>query len=327
MTACAHLSGGYDAAGSLLASVEMLDLRPVLQRGGDGDDHGRQASSHELLGMGTTERESREHAKPASATALLRWVSCGRMAHARDGFACGELPDGRVLVAGGTHYPFGVVEAGLRTAEIFDPSVLLEVMLPPPHRDAGDRGLYGDSAAPAAADSGSGSGSQEIGHAYGSYGSHSSGRSRYGQAQSTQRLARKAAREAAARAWKPLPAMTEGHGYAAGCVLADGRFLCCGGVDPEGVPSAVAEVYSPASNSWERIAPLLSPARDHKLCAVPGGVLLCVVGGMAPHLYDEESDTWHRLAGDGGTGDDKPVAKTRGHSTRFNPLLLTTLPL
>lgn len=40
----------------------------------------------------------------------------------RDGFAIGQLDDGRVIVAGGTHYPFGVVESGLRTAEMWVPT-------------------------------------------------------------------------------------------------------------------------------------------------------------------------------------------------------------
>lgn len=44
------------------------------------------------------------------------------IAQARDGFAIGQLDDGRVIVAGGTHYPFGVVESGLRTAEMWLPT-------------------------------------------------------------------------------------------------------------------------------------------------------------------------------------------------------------
>ena len=50
----------------------------------------------------------------------LRMTCC--IGQGRDGFAIGQLDDGRVIVAGGTHYPFGVVESGLRTAEMWVPT-------------------------------------------------------------------------------------------------------------------------------------------------------------------------------------------------------------
>jgi len=132
-------------------------------------------------------------------------------------------------------------------------------------------------------------------------------------------------------------------GYCAGCRMADNRFMVSGGYDPQGVPSSKVEAYNPATFEWEPLADLPRPARDHKMCAVPGvdplralhpaaallwhnwvptctmrcscvacvsiagGVLLTKVGGGAM-LYDAESDHWHAI--------------TQDDPTRFQPLLL-----
>ena len=290
------MMGGYDEQGSLLASVELLDLRPVLRQAGmrHASEPLRSTSAGRRRDEAASAGRGRQPTAAAAARAL-RWTNTGRMAHARDGFAHGELPDGRVIIAGGTHYPFGVVESGLRTAEIFNPATLV----PQPFSPAPTK----------------------IGPA------------REKQL-SIERQRAKEAREAAAKAWAKLPSMSEGHGYCAGCVTIGGRFLVSGGYDAAGAPTAIAELFDPASNSWQRIAPLCSPARDHRMCAVPGGVLLCVVGGGAVQLYDEDSNTWLRLAKEqreveverASTGAQEAVSTAECSSTRrYHPLLLTTI--
>ena len=88
--------------------------------------------------------------------------------------------------------------------------------------------------------------------------------------------------------------------------MADNRFMVSGGYDPQGVPSRKVEAYNPVTFEWDKLADLPRAARDHKMCAVPGGVLLTTVGGGAM-LYDADSDHWHVVSQD--------------DSTRFQPLL------
>lgn len=193
---------GYDKGGSLIKSAELLHQKAP-------------PSAHGL--------EPRKFGE---------WKSAGKLSAGRDGFAVGQLEDGRVIVAGGTHYPFGVVESGLKTAEMYVP---------------------------------------------------------------------------ASKSWQKLPSMNEGHGYCAGCRMADGRFMVSGGYDPQGVPSTKVEAYNPETFGWDALADLPRPARDHKMCAVPGGVLLTTVGGGAM-LYDVETDHWNNVS--------------RDDKTRFQPLML-----
>ena len=160
------------------------------------------------------------------------WKDAGKLSGGRDGFAVGQLADGRVVVAGGSHYPFGVVEAGLKTAEIWEPQ---------------------------------------------------------------------------RNVWSALPSMRWAHGYCSGCLMNDGRFMVSGGVDQKGEPSQKVEAYNPASSEWEPLGELPSACRDHRMCAVPGGVLLATVGGGAM-LWDAETDHWHVLTSDS--------------PSRFQPLML-----
>ena len=86
---------------------------------------------HSRTMLATAERfvfHGPNHASPSSpakkgASHLLevrgKWVPAGRLAHPRDGFGISQLRDGRVMVAGGTHYPFGVQLGGLRTCEVW----------------------------------------------------------------------------------------------------------------------------------------------------------------------------------------------------------------
>ena len=70
--------------------------------------------------------------------------------------------------------------------------------------------------------------------------------------------------------WHCAGISIETAGYCAGCRMADNRFMVSGGYDPQGVPSSKVEAYNPATFEWEPLADLPRPARDHKMCAVPG---------------------------------------------------------
>ena len=58
--------------------------------------------------------------------------------------------------------------------------------------------------------------------------------------------------------------------------------------------------------SWYALAELPKPCLDHRQCAVPGGLLVCAVGGEA-FLYDAAGDRWVFLA--------------KGEARRYHPLV------
>jgi hypothetical protein len=154
------------------------------------------------------------------------------------------------VVAGGTHYPYGVVETGLRTAEIFDPAPLNR--RPATATASGPRPTKPSSS--------------KQKHIRGEAGTDSSGDSHAldEAARSARQDARAAARargQLANSCWTSLPSMSDGHGYCAGCVTTDGCFMVSGGYDPAGTPLATAELYDPKSNTWSRVAPLPNAVR------------------------------------------------------------------
>eukprot|EP01047_Picozoa_sp_COSAG01_P051784 COSAG01_NODE_5378_length_4297_cov_3.601953_5_plen_74_part_00 len=61
---------------------------------------------------------------------------------------------------------------------------------------------------------------------------------------------------------------------------------------------------------------------DHRQCSVPGGVLVCEVGG-ASQLYDQASDTWLSLSAQAAGGATQG-AEAAGRAARYHPLALTT---
>eukprot|EP01051_Picozoa_sp_SAG22_P016441 SAG22_NODE_2323_length_2712_cov_2.597398_2_plen_741_part_00 len=113
--------GGRHGAGQVgqRGQVRLFSFR--LFAPGEGNVHGWPESimpaCHPTLDTGPTSlllnAPARRSAAPRSAASL------GRLAHPRDGFGISQLADGRVMVAGGTHYPFGVQLGGLRSCEVW----------------------------------------------------------------------------------------------------------------------------------------------------------------------------------------------------------------
>ena len=116
-----------------------------------------------------------------------------------------------------------------------------------------------------------------------------------------------------ANKWSALPSMVAARSGAAGCVLADGRFVMVGGRDASGHMRSDSEFFDlrcGVAGTWELLADErlqdgishMAVARSmHAVVAVAGGII--AIGGdeegAAVELYDEESSRWlslrHRL--------------------------------
>jgi hypothetical protein len=103
--------------------------------------------------------------------------------------------------------------------------------------------------------------------------------------------------------WAPLPSMAQPRYGAAGCVLPSGRFAVLGGAKrtrldgcPNGYGRRDAEVFDPVSQAWQGLP--LMPHAFYKgaVVAVAGGLL--AVGGSShayAMLFEEESMRWFTL--------------------------------
>jgi hypothetical protein len=82
-------------------------------------------------------------------------------------------------------------------------------------------------------------------------------------------------------------------------LLPDGKVLVSGGLGPPNVaPVATAEVYDPASGTWSTTSPMTVPRCDHTATLLPNGKVL-VSGGdsyggplATAEVYDPTSGTW-----------------------------------
>jgi hypothetical protein len=119
-------------------------------------------------------------------------------------------------------------------------------------------------------------------------------------------------------AWAALPPMAHARNCAVGCMLPSGRFAVLGG-GFGGAHRADAEAFDPVSRAWQPLPPMPHHLVGGAAVAVAGGLL--TVGAEHDHigtmlfdamLFDEESRRWFTLPG-------QMPAGRRGHG-------LTTIP-
>jgi N-acetylneuraminic acid mutarotase len=88
--------------------------------------------------------------------------------------------------------------------------------------------------------------------------------------------------------WSSVPSMTVGHGYHTASLLSDGKVLVVGGYAPN------AEVFDPATESWTVVGSSVFPRISHAAALLDDGRVL-VAGGTqnaTAELYDPMSQTW-----------------------------------
>jgi Kelch motif/Galactose oxidase, central domain len=89
-------------------------------------------------------------------------------------------------------------------------------------------------------------------------------------------------------------------------LLANGLVLVVGGFDETaGMPTASAELYDPASETWRLTGSMTTPRSEHTATPLPNGLVL-VTGGFAPtdapeflasaELYDPTTEKWRVTA-------------------------------
>jgi hypothetical protein len=101
-------------------------------------------------------------------------------------------------------------------------------------------------------------------------------------------------------AWVELPPMAHARYAAAGCMLPSGRFAVLGGYNNIGIRRQDAEAFDPVSRAWQPLSPMPCNLAGGAAIAVAGGLL--VVGRCRPMgdhastmLFDEESGRWFIL--------------------------------
>jgi hypothetical protein len=107
-------------------------------------------------------------------------------------------------------------------------------------------------------------------------------------------------------AWGTLPPMAQPRRVAAGCVLPSGRFAVLGGFGTGIFGREDAEAFDPVSRAWQPLPPMPHRLTSGAVLAVAGGLL--AVGAMLRNgradamLFDEESGRWFTLLGQMPTG-------------------------
>jgi hypothetical protein len=107
-------------------------------------------------------------------------------------------------------------------------------------------------------------------------------------------------------AWAALPPMAQAREGAASCVLPSGRFAVMGGMGEDDMGRQDVEAFDPISRAWQPLPPMLDLYLvDGAVVAVAGGLL--AVGGQDhtyAMLFDEESGRWFTLPNQMPTGRD-----------------------
>jgi hypothetical protein len=99
-------------------------------------------------------------------------------------------------------------------------------------------------------------------------------------------------------AWAVLPPMAHPRRFATGCGLPSGRFVVLGGIDIHHADRGDAEAFDPVRRVWELLPPMPRVLLVGAAVAVAGGLL--AVGGenhAGAMLFDEESGRWFTLPG------------------------------
>ena len=251
------------------------------------------------------------------------WTPTGRLHVARFNHVAVELPDGKVLVAGGYLTP-GVLTA---TCEIFDPATGLwtttgSLSTPRQFHQAvaltdgkvlvvGGLGLNGQGGF-AALDS-----AELYDPATGQWtpaGSLGTARLLHtvtlladgrvlvagggatapaGQNQPT--FASAELYDPAANSWTAASSMSTARRGHAAILLPNGQVFVTGGMTDSGAPSHTAELYEPATDQWASAAKMRAPRSGHTVTLLPSGAVLAVGGSgnwVVSEIYDPAGGTW-----------------------------------
>ncbi|QDQ09591.1 Kelch repeat-containing protein [Streptomyces spectabilis] len=235
---------------------------------------------------------------PALASAELydpatrSWTPTGALAGPRWGHAAALLPDGKVLVSGGTSIRSGTTTKALRSAELYDPI-------------AGTWSAAGDMT------------DARTGHSAvvlaGGAALVCGGTAPVGTADDPA-LAFCELYDPVAGKWTPTGSLLRGRRLHQATKVSDQAVLVTGGAAP-GAPGGgpfdpfsqrTAELYDLNSGTWKTVAPMPSGRALHRAVPFGAGKVL-VVGGAASDrdeagyrsavLYDAATDTWSPVAG------------------------------
>ena len=203
------------------------------------------------------------------------------------------LPDGKLIVVGGRAGAAAAAKRGIENAEIYDNSYV-----PDPDSDAStgpwaSAGAMQDSRYDHTAtllQNGSiliTGGDEQPGGAFGYYASTVASRI------SAELY------DPSTGSWSKTPDMLREHGLGhTSTLLSDGKVLVTGGLwteasDRPRVPSEFAELYDPASGTWEPTGNMTEGRSKHKAFLLENGNVL-VIGGSSAELYDPSKGTWSK---------------------------------
>lgn len=207
-----------------------------------------------------------------NAGAVPGWVLTGGMGAARQAHTATGLPDGRVLVTGGSPSIMSG-SAAVSTAELYDPA----------------SGAWSPAAAMSTARAGHTATLLPGGRVLVAGGSDGGAGS----------LASAEVYDPATNSWSPTGSMTTARAYGTATSLPDGRVLVAGG----NLATATAELYNPATGTWSSAGNMVLERVLHTATLLGNGSVL-VAGGRSSgggatwsaELYDIGTNTWSLTA-------------------------------
>jgi hypothetical protein len=237
------------------------------------------------------------------------YVRVSRLNHARRFHVLMQLPNGKVLTAGGEN-----ATAALASAELYDPATAKWTM-------TGSMNVArsgGTSTAVQLSDGRvlvTGGRADVTGDLFGAT---------VASVNAAQALKSAEIYNPATGTWSlTAPMSTARWGHTA-ALLPDGRVLVAGGVD-RGVTTKSAELYDPATNTWTPTGDMVSPVSLHAATKVVTSGKLMVIGGLgADQLRQYKRQTWHQATGQ---WTEEPSRSYFGHSVMHDPALSDELML
>ncbi|MFE3879179.1 DUF6603 domain-containing protein [Kitasatospora sp. NPDC059146] len=272
------VAGGADATGAALATAALFDPVAATWTAAPPLATARRGHSVSRLGDGRVVAVGGRSADsgapgPALGTAEVydpapgTWApTAGALTTARHGHAATVLPDGRLLVTGGT----GTDGRALATVELLDPVARTWSAAGPPMTDArtGHRAVLLRNGKVLV-----------VGGALPTGGPDAA-------------LAHCELHDPATGSWTPTGSLLTARKGHQATLLADGRVLVTGGdpaagtvTDPGGYDPhslATAEVYDPATGTWTALGPMPGGRRGHRCLALRSGLVLLIGGTGGP---------------------------------------------
>jgi N-acetylneuraminic acid mutarotase len=250
------LTGNMVAARSQHTATLLRDGR-VLVEGGDAPRR---------VGLSLTPAVSAELYDPVTRT----WTATGNLTTARGGQTATQLPDGKVLVAGGSA---PLIDELMTSAELYDPG----------------GGTW------------TATGNMVTGRKYHTATLLPDGRvlvaGGFGNGPNLDVLAAAELYDPRTGTWTATGSTVTPRVYHKAALLADGRVLLISGINsgPEGGPT-VADLYDPRSGTWTTTRKMFSPGQGDSATLLPDGKVLVVGGssGTFAQLFDPRSGSWTR---------------------------------